>query len=114
MSENNSHYDLLVGGVIKIEVKASEQRITTKGHVNFSWKFNFHRHGEIDQNPLDFYALYCDMNPYGIWLIVPYEHCASLYTLNIGWRALAREWGKWEGDFKSIKDAVEAKNVQRV
>jgi hypothetical protein len=106
--EYNCSYDLMVAGKIKLEVKVSEQKEAPyDNRVGPSWNFNFHRHGKLNAKGVCYYALYCTFpgRESGIWLFVPRKIIGDRMTLTIGWRAMAREWGRWEG-FDAILEKI--------
>jgi len=108
MPETNSHYDLHLSNGLKVEVKAARRRQGGKREVSLSWCFNLHRHGQLDSRPLDFYALYCELPTYGIWLIVPQKEIAGVLTLHINWRSMARTYGQWERRFDLLTNKCQS------
>jgi len=79
----NSSFDVLVGGVFRIEIKTARCCIN-KGVPR--WRFNIHRHGKMTEEEVDFYILRLENVPYhksALHLLVPSPAKSKIIEISI-------------------------------
>ena len=117
MPVNASPFDLLVGGVARVEVKAALAPLARKGFSATTWAFNLHRHNVLSTDKVDFFALF--LPPMvslgfknGISLIIPAGDVAGRKAIAITARSLMVRWGKYYDRWDDIKKFCEERKVR--